>query len=126
MSKKSYKSQASSSRASASTFGTQVGSNSIGTLGASSTLGALTSSPLSYVYEPPDLSTISEPTVVVILKNLQKKDAVTKFKALEELQAHVLLAGTEESRVEESILEAWVCFPEDVYLFVSNVTLCAR
>lgn len=110
MSKKSYKSQASSSRAFASTFGAQPGSNSIGSLGGSSTLGAVPSSPLSYVYEPPDLSAISEPNIIVSLKNLQKKDAATKFKALEELQSYVISAETEDGRVEGSIVEAWVGF----------------
>lgn len=121
MSKKSYKSQASSSRAFTSGFGAQAGSNIIEPFEGSSKLGAITSSPLSYVYEPPELSKISEPNVIVILKNLQKKDAVTKFKALEELQSHFVSVGTEEGRVEESILEAWVgFFWLHLYSFVSD------
>lgn len=110
MSKKPFKSQASSSRALASAFGAQPGSNNIGLFGASSTLGAVPSSPLSYVYEPPDLSAISAPNITVALKNLQKKDATTKFKALEELQSYVGSAEMEEGRVEESIVKAWVGF----------------
>lgn len=110
MSKKPFKSQASSSRAFASTFATQSGSNITGFSGGSSSLGAVSSSPLSYVYEPPDLSAISAPNIIVALKNLQKKDATTKVRALEELQSHVASAETEEGRVEESIVEAWVGF----------------
>ena len=110
MSKKPFKSQASSSRAFASTFGSQSASNNIGFFGGSSALGAVHSSPLSYVYEPPDLSTISAPNITVALKNLQKKDATTKFKALEELQSYVVSAETEKGRVEESVVEAWVGF----------------
>ena len=108
MSKKPFKSQASSSRAFATTFGAQPGSNSIGSFGGSSILGAVPSSLLSYVYEPPDLNAISAPNIIVALKNLQKKDATTKFKALEEVQSYVASAETEDGRVEESIVEAWV------------------
>ena len=107
MSKKSFKPQASSSRAVSSTFGQPEGASSIGNFGATSTFGAAPSS-LSYVYEPPDLSSISEPSVVVALKNLQKKDSTTKSKALEELQIYVLSLAVESGGVEEAILEAWV------------------
>lgn len=115
MSKKPFKSQASSSRA--STYNAQSGSNNIGFFG-SSTLGAVPSS-LSYVYEPPDLNAVSAPNIIVALKNLQKKDATTKFKALEELQSYVASAETEDGRLEESIVEAWVCF-KDIYPFFLN------
>lgn len=104
MSKKPFKSQASSSRAFASAF------NNTGTFGGSSTLGAVPSSSLSYVYEPPDLTAISAPNITVALKNLQKKDATTKSKALEDLQSYVVSAEMEQGRVEESIVEAWVGF----------------
>lgn len=110
MSKKTFKSQASSSRA--STYRAQTGGSNIGIFG-SSTIGAVPSS-LSYVYEPPDLNAISTPNIVVALKNLQKKDATTKFKALEELQSYVVSTETDDGRLEESVVEAWVCF-EDMY-----------
>ena len=94
MSKKPFKSQASSSRA--STYRAQAGSNNIGIFG-SSILGAVPSS-LSYVYEPPDLNAISAPNIIVAFKNLQKKDATTKFKALEELQTYVVSTESDDGR----------------------------
>lgn len=108
MGKKSFKSQASSSRAVSGAIGQLDAASSIGNSGATSTFGAAPSSSLSYVYEPPDLSNISEPNVVVALKNLQKKDSTTKSKALEELQAYVSSVAVETGGVEEPILEAWV------------------
>lgn len=73
----------------------------------SSTFGAVPSSPLSYVYEPPDLTGFSDPNVGVAFKNLQKKDGTTKAKALEDLHTYVssLEAGT--GGVEEVVLTAW-------------------
>ena len=106
MSKKVFKSQASSSRAVSGAFGadgTRFGS-SIGT----PAFGAVASSPLSYVYEPPDLTGFSDPNVVVAFKNLQKKDSTTKSKALEDLQSYVSLLGTDAGGVEEVMLTAWV------------------
>jgi hypothetical protein len=78
-----------------------------------SSFGAFSSSAssanLSYLSEPPNLSSISDPNVVVSFKNLLKKDATTKSKALEDLitytEAHPY--GT-EGGVEEPVLEAWV------------------
>jgi E3 ubiquitin-protein ligase listerin len=93
MSKK-FKSQASSARAASSTFGSAFfgfGSQP---------------SPLSYVTEIPDLSTISDPTIVVALKNLAKKDSITKAKALEDLQE--ITASNAETGPETAVLEAWV------------------
>lgn len=125
MSKKPYKSQASSSRAFASAFGAQTGSNNIrGWFGDGP--DAFPGSPISYVYEPPDISAISEPNVIVAFKNLQKRDTTTKLKALEELQSHVSSVEAKEGRVEETVVEAWVSFPErHIYLTVydfSHVT----
>lgn len=100
MSKK-YKSQASSARAASSPFG-----------GASTWSGGQSSSfqstplLLSYVTELPDLSAISDPTVVVAFKNLTKKDSVTKTKALEDLQD--FLSSNVETGPETAILDAWV------------------
>ena len=105
MSKKAYKSQASSARAASGAlgaFGGAFGSDS-------NVFGGVASSPLSYVYEPPDLSGISDPNIGVAFKNLQKKDSTTKSKAIEDLQSHV--RALERDGIEESVLEAWVRFP---------------
>ena len=74
--------------------------------------GAVPSSPLSYVYEPPDLSGFSDPNVGVAFKNLQKKDGTTKAKALEDLQSYVSSLGAETGGVEDEMLTAWVGHPE--------------
>ncbi|CAD6588972.1 MAG: hypothetical protein ASARMPRED_003848 [Alectoria sarmentosa] len=105
MSKKAFKSQASSSRAASGAFGgdgTVFGSGT-----GASAFGAVPSSPLSYVYEPPDLSGFSDPNVGVAFKNLQKKDGTTKAKALEDLQTYVSSLEAETGGVEEVILMAW-------------------
>ena len=109
MSKKAFKSQASSSRAASGAFGgdgTVFGSGT-----GASAFGAVPSSPLSYVYEPPDLSGFSDPNVGVAFKNLQKKDGTTKAKALEDLQTYVSSLEAETGGVEEVILMAWVGHP---------------
>ncbi|KAF2807951.1 uncharacterized protein BDZ99DRAFT_420629 [Mytilinidion resinicola] len=98
MSKRQVKAQASSSRAASSAFGSGFGAASAIAFGASS-------SPLSYVSEPPDLSAISDPNVVVAFKNLSKKDSTTKAKALEDLQTYISSVG---GQVEDGILEAWI------------------
>ncbi|KAL8988762.1 MAG: hypothetical protein Q9177_002214 [Variospora cf. flavescens] len=103
MSKKPFKSQASSSRAISGAFGAPDGA--LGALGAG--FGAVPSSPLSYVYEPPDLSNISDPNAVVAFKNLQKKDSTTKAKALEDLQKHVSALAPKDG-LEEAVLESWI------------------
>ncbi len=108
MSKKQFKSQASSSRAVSGAFGVSDAAFSGSIFGVPSSLGAVSSSPLSYVYEPPDLTGISEPNVVVAFKNVQKKDSTTKSKALEDLQGYVLSLGPKNGGVEDAILEAWV------------------
>jgi hypothetical protein len=96
MSKRQFKSQASSSRAvSGAGFG-----------GFSTASG----STLSYLTEPPNLSSINDANVVVGFKNLSKKDGTTKAKALEDLRAYVQAHPFEqEGGTEEPILEAWVC-----------------
>ncbi|KAI1294286.1 hypothetical protein F5Y03DRAFT_373298 [Xylaria venustula] len=64
---------------------------------------------LSYLAEPPDFSTVSDANVVVSLKNLQKKDATTKAKALDELVAYVQAHPYEQDGgVEEPLLDVWV------------------
>ena len=86
-------------------FGGQLSSN--GGFG-SSVFGVVPSSPLSYVYEPPDLTGLSEPNVGVAFKNLQKKDGTTKAKALEDLQTYVGALNSEKGGWEDAMLEAWV------------------
>ncbi|KAK7750841.1 hypothetical protein SLS62_007240 [Diatrype stigma] len=67
------------------------------------------SSNLSYLAEPPDFSSISDANVVVSLKNLLKKDATTKAKALEELVTYVQAHPYEQDGgAEDPILDAWV------------------
>lgn len=102
MSKK-YKSQASSARAASVTFGTP----SFG-FGSAQPSFQTSSSLLSYVTELPDLGGITDPNVVVSLRNLSKKDNTTKAKALEELQQFVLSQQTKGESIEDGVLEAWV------------------
>ena len=90
MSKRQFKSQASSGRA----------GGGFGGFG-----GTGQSSVLSYIQEPPDYSGISDPHAVVAFKNLSKKDATTKGKALEDLSTHVT---TSKEEPEDGLLEAWV------------------
>lgn len=111
MSKKAYKSQASSSRAVNVAFGTHSDGAPFGSGLGSAIFGAVSSSPLSYVYEPPDLSRFSEPNVGVAFKNIQKKDGITKSKALEELQTYVSHLEADKGGLEEAMLEAWVGVP---------------
>lgn len=117
MSKKQFKSQASSSRAVSGPFVSR--GQGFGGLGGSATttpaapifgLSSSPSSPLSYVTEPLDLSGISNPSVVVALKNLSKKDSTTKAKGLEDLQNHVLSTDGDIAGVEDALLQAWVGF----------------
>ncbi|KAL2760229.1 hypothetical protein ACRALDRAFT_1053971 [Sodiomyces alcalophilus JCM 7366] len=64
---------------------------------------------LSYLSEPPNLSTISDANVGVSFKNLLKKDATTKTKALEDLVAHVKAHPYDQGGgAEDAILDAWV------------------
>ncbi|KAL8689551.1 MAG: hypothetical protein Q9218_004800, partial [Villophora microphyllina] len=104
MSKKQFKSQASSSRAVSGAFAASDGA--VSAFGGGG-FGVVSSSPLSYVYEPPDLSSISEPHVVVALKNVQKKDSTTKSKALEELLQYFTNLDRANG-VETAVLDAWI------------------
>lgn len=77
--------------------------------------GAFSSSPsgsrLSYLFEPPDLASVSDPNVVVSLKNVLKKDSTTKARALEELASHAQPqspASDPAVGVEDAVLDAWV------------------
>ncbi|RAL17076.1 ubiquitin-protein ligase RKR1 [Aspergillus homomorphus CBS 101889] len=102
MSGKKYKSQASSSRAAASTFGSFGGFSS-----AFSSQGREPSS-LTYVTEPPDLSRISEAQLTIAFKNFLKKDEVTRTKALEDLRDYVLAVESRGGTLDDGFLEAWV------------------
>jgi hypothetical protein len=106
MSKRQFRSQASSSRAASG-----IGFGGFGS--------ASTGSTLSYLTEPPNLSSISDANVVVGFKNLSKKDGTTKSKALEDLRAYVQAHPFEQNGgTEEQILEAWVrnlCLGTSVY-----------
>ena len=119
MSKKQFRSQASSSRAISGAFGASDGAFGGGAFGSAPTFGTASPSSLSCIYEPPDLSAISEPNIVVAFKNLQKKDSTTKSKALEEIQAYVLSLQPEQGGVEDSILDAWVGLSDGLSLYVS-------
>lgn len=99
MSKK-FKSRASSSRAAASGFGF---SSSLGSLSEEAAVSSLT-----YVAEPPDLSRIAEPQLVVAFKNLLKRDDITKAKALEDLKDYILSVESRNGTVDDGLLEAWV------------------
>ncbi|KAK5000224.1 hypothetical protein LTR66_000888 [Elasticomyces elasticus] len=96
MSKKSFKSQASSGRV--------ASSGGVGVFGAFKGFSTRISQ-LSYVSEPPDFAGISDPHVIVAFKNLSKKDSTTKAKALEDLQAYVSSPG---ATVEDAFQQAWV------------------
>lgn len=102
MSKK-FKSQASSSRAAASAFG------SFGGLTGSFAADGREPSALTYITEPPDLSRISDQQLVIAFKNLLKKDEITRTKALEELKEHILLVERKHGTLDDGFLEAWVC-----------------
>ncbi|KAI1619165.1 armadillo-type protein [Exophiala viscosa] len=101
MSKK-FRAQASSARAASAAFG----SSSIA-FGAPSTGFQTAASSLSYIAEQPHLGAISNPNLVVALRNLSKKDSTTKTKALEDLEDHVKSAELAEA-IDSGLLEAWV------------------
>lgn len=64
---------------------------------------------LSYLSDPPDLSSISDPNVIVSFKNLLKKDTTTKSKALADLIAYTQAHPHEQDGgVEDAVLDAWV------------------
>ena len=112
MSKK-FKSQASSARAA---------SANISGLGNSNTSFQSSSSLLSYVTELPDLTAITEPNVVVSVRNLSKKDHTTKAKALEDLQQFATAQQGEGKDIEDGFLEAWVGLRNNVHTRSSIVT----
>jgi len=85
--------------------GNPLAGGSPGTFGSPGGFGGFSSSTtLSYITPPPDLSGIPQ-DIVVPFKNLLKKDSVTKGKALDEILAYV---RGHDGELEESILGAWV------------------
>lgn len=107
MSKK-FKAQASSSRAASGAFGSSP--SPFAAFSKDSGLQT-TSSSLSYIAEPLDLSSISQPNVVVAFKNFPKKESKTKEKALSLLKENLFGPQSGSHALEDSILEAWVCSP---------------
>lgn len=64
---------------------------------------------LSYLAEPPSFAAISDPNVIVSLKNTLKKDSTTKAKGLEDLIHHAQTHPfDQDGGVEEALLNIWV------------------
>ncbi|CAG8923018.1 unnamed protein product [Penicillium salamii] len=101
MSKK-FKSQASSSRAAGSAFG------SFGGFSGSLSSQGKEPSALTYITAPPDLSRISDQQLVIAFKNLLKKDDTTRTKALEELRDHISRVEGNKGTLDDGFLDAWV------------------
>ncbi|KAK4937210.1 hypothetical protein LTR10_022115 [Elasticomyces elasticus] len=101
MSKK-FKAQASSARAASAAFG----SSSVA-FGSPSSGFQTAASSLSYIAEQPHLGAISNPNLVVALRNLSKKDSTTKTKALEDVEDYVRSAKSAED-IDSGLLDAWV------------------
>ncbi|CAG7925058.1 unnamed protein product [Penicillium olsonii] len=101
MSKK-FKSQASSSRAAGSAFG------SFGGFSGSLSSQGKEPSALTYITAPPDLSRIDDQKLVIAFKNLLKKDDTTRTKALEELREHISTVEANKGTLDDGFLNAWV------------------
>ncbi|PHH74463.1 hypothetical protein CDD80_3072 [Ophiocordyceps camponoti-rufipedis] len=69
--------------------------------------GSSPGSALSYLAEPPSFAAVTDPNVVVILKNALKKDSTTKTKALEDLLAHVRAHPFDQGGVDDALLDIW-------------------
>lgn len=83
--------------------------------------GAGATSSLSYLTEPPSFNAVSDPNVVVIFKNVLKKDSTTKAKALDDLVSYVQARPFEkDGGVEDAVLDVWVRTPSRLY------TMCQR
>ncbi|OAG36507.1 hypothetical protein AYO21_09314 [Fonsecaea monophora] len=106
MSKK-FKSQASASSARAASAAFGSSSTPAFGFGASPQPFQTAPSSLSYIAEQPDLSSVSNPNLVVCFRNLGKKDSTTKTKALEELQDYVN-SLTSSNSIDSGLPEAWV------------------
>ncbi|RCI09883.1 hypothetical protein L249_3874 [Ophiocordyceps polyrhachis-furcata BCC 54312] len=65
-------------------------------------------SSLSYLTEPPSFAAVTDPNVVVILKNALKKDSTTKTKALEDLLSYVRAHPFDQGGgVDDALLDIW-------------------
>ncbi|KHN98414.1 C3HC4 type (RING finger) zinc finger containing protein [Metarhizium album ARSEF 1941] len=63
---------------------------------------------LSYLTEPPSFTAVSDPNVIVSLKNVLKKDSITKAKGLEDLIQHAQSHSFDDhGGVEEALLDIW-------------------
>lgn len=120
---------ASSSRAQVGAFGSATFGGDASSRNPSSfasTFGATPASQLSYVYEPPDLNAISDPTVVVAWKNLQKKDSTTKTRALDDLLAYVSKVEEDKQTLEDGFLDAWVHLSNKQFAMGQRLTPVCR
>ncbi|TVY89743.1 E3 ubiquitin-protein ligase listerin [Lachnellula willkommii] len=100
MSKNQYKTAASSSRAA---FAPSTGFGAFGSTAAASKL--------SYLAELPNLTSISDPNLIVAFRGLRKPDTTTKLRSLGTITAYVEEQGAlENGGVEAPVLEAWVHF----------------
>jgi hypothetical protein len=114
MSKK-FKSQASSSRAAASTYG------SFGGFSSSFAGAERAPSSLTYVTAPPDLSRIADAKLAISFKNFLKKDEVTRIKALDEIKDYVSTVESRGATLDDGFLDAWVWL--QAYLADRNLML---
>lgn len=64
------------------------------------------SSPISSTPRPIDLTALP-PELVVVFRNIQKRDVTTRAKAAQDLQAR-LAAGVDEQTID-AMLNIWVC-----------------
>ena len=117
MSKK-FKSQASSSRAAASAFG------SFGGFSSAFSSDGREPSALTYIAEPPDLSRISDQHLVIAFKNLSKKDDITRTKALEELKEHIASVEKNNGTLDDGFLDAWVCIASSIMAAETKTYIC--
>ncbi|KJK82300.1 hypothetical protein H634G_02494 [Metarhizium anisopliae BRIP 53293] len=70
--------------------------------------GPVSGTSLSYLAEPPSFAAVSDPNVIVSLKNVLKKDSITKAKGLEDLVQHAQSHPFEQDGgVEEALLDIW-------------------
>jgi hypothetical protein len=81
-------------------------SSAVSDFGAFGSFGDFTpTSPLSSTTRPLDLSSLP-PELVVIVKNVQKRDPTTRSKALQDLQSK-LAEGIDDQSIE-GLLNVWV------------------
>ena len=64
------------------------------------------STTLSYIAPPPNLSNVPV-DIIVPFKNLLKKDSITKQKALEDIVSYVKTHPIDNGGIQDSVLDAW-------------------